>query len=134
VAELAVSGLDPLVWFAVGEHERLGRAALRAFVRADEGLGSIYLPTIVLADFTERLRSGELELENGYIVWEEALFSSGRFFPVDLTREIVRRASRLHTIPDQQDRLLIATALHLGCPLIIPDPERVAASGVVALW
>jgi PIN domain nuclease of toxin-antitoxin system len=134
MAELAVAGTHALIWYATGEQRRLGRSALRLFTRADEGSAAIYLPTIVLAEFSDQLRAGRVGLASGYTAWEEALFASGHFFPVDLTREIVRRAERLHGIPERLDRLLVATALHLGCPLIIPDPERVAASGVVAIW
>lgn len=134
MVELAVTGVEGLVWFAVGEHSRLGRAALRLYHRADEGRAAIYLPTIVLAEFADDVRAGRLRLAHGYSAWEEAVFASGRYFPVDLTREIVRRADRLHGIPNRHSRLLVATALHLGCPLITPDSEIVTASGVVTIW
>lgn len=134
MAEFAVAGTEALVWYATGEHQRLGRPGLRLFTRADEGLASIYLPTIVLAEFSDCLRAGAISLGHGYAAWEEALFASGHFFPVGLTREIVRRADRLHGVADRRDRLLVATALHLGCPLITPEPEQFAATGVVAVW
>jgi PIN domain nuclease of toxin-antitoxin system len=132
--ELAVTGAHALIWYATGEHQRLGRSALRFFSRADEGNAAIYLPTVVLAEVSEQVRAGRIWMENGYSVWEEELFASGRFFPVELTREVVRRADRLHGIPEHGTRILAATALQLGCPLITPDPESVAASGVVAIW
>jgi predicted nucleic acid-binding protein len=134
MTELAVTGTSALIWYATGEHQRLGRAALRFLSRADEGQAAIYLPTIVLAEFSEQLRAGRVALAYGYAAWEEALFASGRFFPVDLTREVIRRADRLHSLPERRHRLLAATALHLGCPLITADPEIGAVSGVVTVW
>lgn len=134
MAEFAVSSAPALIWYASGQHQRLGRAALRFFTRADDGVATIYLPTLVLAEFADQLRTGRIALEGGYASWEEALFASGRFFPVELTREIVRRADRLHSIDPPGDRLLAATALQLGCPLITPRPEALAASGVLAVW
>jgi predicted nucleic acid-binding protein len=134
MAEFAVASTPALIWYATREHQRLGRAALRFFTRADDGAATIYIPTLVLAELSDQIRAGRLALEGGYASWEEALFSSGRYFPIELTREVVRRADRLLSIEPPGDRLLAATALQLGCPLITPRSEALAASGVLAVW
>jgi hypothetical protein len=68
------------------------------------------------------------------VAWEEALFSSGRYFPIDLTRDVVRTAERLYGIPERGDRLIAASAVELGAPLITRDPEITKAAGVTTIW
>ncbi len=132
--KLAVTDTHALIWFASGAHRRLGRAALRLFERADEGHAAIYIPTLVLVEVAENVRLGRITLETGFLAWEEALFASGHFLPVDLTRAIVRSAETLYEIPERGERMIAATAVVLDCPLITRDPQIAAAARVSAVW
>ncbi len=132
--DLAVTDTHALIWYATGAHRRLGREARRLFERADDGQAAIYIPTLVLVEIAENARLGRVALEMGFLAWEEALFASGHFFPIDLTREIVRSAETLYEIPERGDRLIAATAVVLECPLITRDPQIAAAAGVEAVW
>lgn len=134
MADLAVTDTHALVWYATGVRRRLGRQARDFFERADHGRAGIYVPTIVLVEISENVNLGRIGLETGFLAWEEALFGSGHYFPVELSRDIVRVADGLHGIPERGDRLIAATALHLGCALITRDREMGAMAGVRTIW
>ncbi len=134
MADLAVTDTHALVWFAAGAHRKLGRNARRVFERADAGVAAIYVPTIVLVEVAENVRVGRIELGRTYANWEAELFSAGKYLPVDLTREIVRAADRLYAIPERADRLIAATAVVLGCPLLTRDPAIGRVAIVEVVW
>lgn len=131
---LAVADTHALVWYARGKHHKLGRDARRAFDEAVHGTGGIYVPVLVLVELAEMVRRGDLRVPDGFTRWAEALFATGRFFPVELSWEIVRRAETLAAIPERGDRLIAATAAQLECPLLTRDPEIAAAAGVETVW
>ena len=134
MAELAVSDTHALVWYATGQKRRLGSEALRSFQRADAGEGSIYVPTISLAETAELTHRRRIDLGMTFAEWEATLFASGNYFPADLTREVVIAAERLFAIPERTDRLIAATAQWLELPLITRDGEIGASAAVEVIW
>jgi predicted nucleic acid-binding protein len=54
---------------------------------------------------------------------------------VPLNRRIVQTLARVDRlqVPDLPDRIIAATALHLGVPLVSRD-ARIRASGVATVW
>lgn len=82
----------------------------------------------------EAARRGVVALEGGASAWAQGLFSTGSFFPVDLTMEIVLKAEELYAIPERGDRLIAATAAFLELPLITRDPDVEAVAGVDVIW
>lgn len=132
--DIAVADTHALIWYAQGRLKKLGGEARRLFERADRGHAVIYLPTLSLAELGESVRAGKAALPGGLSGWMEALLSSRSFFTMDLTWEIVLRAQSLYAIPERGDRLIAATAAHLGYPLITRDPEITAAAGVEVIW
>lgn len=132
--EVAVTDTHSLVWYGGGVMRRLGRDARRLFERADAGRAAIFVPTICLVEIAENARLGRISLDGSFLAWEEALFGSGHFFPIDLTRDVVRTAEELHGIPERGDRLIAASAVHLGAPLITRDPEIQTTAGVTTVW
>ena len=133
MTQLAVIDTHALVWWAKQERRRLGRRARRMFERVDGGLAALYVPTLVLDELGELARRGIITLSGGLAGWSRALFSSGRYFPADLTVEVVLRAESLRGIPEPHDRLIAATALLLGYPLVTKD-ARIAEAGVDVMW
>jgi predicted nucleic acid-binding protein len=47
--------------------------------------------------------------------------------------DVVLQAESLRGIPEPHDRLIAATALHLGHPLVTKD-KRIAEAGVNVMW
>lgn len=73
-------------------------------------------------------------LAEPFSVWCEGLFSSGRFFPAPLSLGTVLCAEELYAITERSDRLIAATAAHLGLPLVTRDPEIGSAAGIQIIW
>jgi len=132
--QVAVTDAHGLIWYAMGPGRRLGRAARALFVRADRGEATIYVPTLVLVEIAEAVRRGALRFDGGFSRWARALLSSGRFVAVDLSADVVLEAEGLYAIRERGDRLIAATAVHLGCPLITRDPALARVPSVTTVW
>ena len=127
-----VTDSHPLIWYASGQERRLGRRARDAFAAADDGLAVIFLPALALVEVLEAIRTGVFRTPRPVSQWVDGLFSTGNFQFAPLTREAILAGERLYSIPERGDRLIAATAVALGLPLISRDPD-IARSGVVEL-
>jgi PIN domain nuclease of toxin-antitoxin system len=134
MAIVAVADTHALIWYADGRWHKLGREARRAFEQVNEGDGAIFVPTLAMVELGEAVRRRQVALPEGVGRWGDQLFATGRFFPVELTWSIVKRSEELLGIPERGDRLIAATAVELGYPLITRDHEIIAASGVETIW
>jgi len=134
MTEIAVTDTHGLIWYARAEWKKLGPEARKVYASAEEGRAAIYVPTLVLAEISEAARRGSIRFPGGFPHWVGRLFSSGGFLPVDLTLNIVLRADELYEIPERGDRLIAATAAHLGYPLLARDPEIGRVAGVQVVW
>ena len=131
---IAVTDTHGLIWYARRRWRSLGTEARSLFEAADQGRATIYVPTIVLVEVLEAARRGILDLAHGAKAWSTALFSTGHFFPVELSLTIVLRAEDFHAIRERGDRLIAATAAELGYPLISRDPDIERHTGVRVIW
>jgi PIN domain nuclease of toxin-antitoxin system len=128
-----VTDTHPLIWYAQSLPRKLGRRARRAFEKAEAGQVVIYVPSMVLVESLELVRRGMVKLRLAPQDWFAALFDTGGFVNVDLTRDVVLAAHELYAIPERSDRLIAATARSLGLPLITRDPA-IGAAGVEVVW
>jgi len=118
------------VWYVRGR--RVGRAAARALREIDRGASRGWIPAVLaveLALLRERRRSeiGVPELESTLERNTEI-----RALPLDLAQ--VREFALLPAVRDPFDRLIIAAARSLRCPLLSAD-DAIAASGLVqVIW
>jgi PIN domain nuclease of toxin-antitoxin system len=131
---LAMTDTHALIWYAGQRWNKLGREARRAFEQVDDGNGAIFVPALAMVELGEAVRRGQVKLPNGIVPFGRQIFSSGRFIPVDLTWEVVQRAEELLAIPERGDRLIAATALEFGYPLITRDPAIAAAAELEIIW
>jgi PIN domain nuclease of toxin-antitoxin system len=127
----AVTDTHALIWMASDER-RVGGRARQLFASASAGEAQLFVPTLALVEIGEAVHRGRFSPAAGFDEWVRELLSAPGFRAVDLTLAIVRRANGLYAIPERGDRLLVATALELGCPLISRD-RTIAASGLVAI-
>jgi PIN domain nuclease of toxin-antitoxin system len=134
MAVVAVADTHALIWYADGRWHKLGRQARHAFEQVTNGNGAIFVPALVMVELGEASRRRQVDLPEGVARWGDRLFATGRFFPVDLTWAIVKRSEELLVIPERGDRLIAATAVELGYPLITRDHEIAAAAGVETIW
>lgn len=135
---IAVTDTHALIWAATGKSRKIGSLARRYFQRADSGKGdvAIYVPTVSLVEISEAVDRRRISLNMSLTKWVQALFAAGPYIPVDLTTEVVIAAQELRSIPERRDRLIAASAMVLGCPLLSRDPEIARHSGgrVKVIW
>ncbi len=132
--EIAVTDAHALIWYAQSERRKLGSVARRIFDAADARKAVVYVPALVLAEVGESIQKGNIQLAQPFSAWADKLLATKHFVPVDLTWDVVLRAEELYEIPERGDRLIAATAAHLGFPLITRDPEIARAAGVEVVW
>jgi PIN domain nuclease of toxin-antitoxin system len=130
----AVTDTHALIWYAMGPGRRLGRQARARFARAESRQALIYVPVIVLVEVAEAIHRGVVRCDRGYRRWTDQLLGSGGFLAVDLTAAIVREAESLYAVPERGDRLIAATAVHLGYPLITKDPALAKLPALKTIW
>jgi PIN domain nuclease of toxin-antitoxin system len=128
---LYVTDTHALIWHAAGRARKLGRRARAAYAAAEEGRAAIYVPAVALVELLGRIRSGVLRPAMPVSDWLDALFGAGPYLFAPLTLEVIEAGETLHRIPERGDRLIVATALALGCPLITRDS---AIEGVEVIW
>ncbi len=125
--------LDTHAWiYAVAEPKRLGKAGQRALARADAvGVSAISLWEVAVLVEKERIT-----LDRELLPWTQAALADPRFVLLPLSPAVIATAHGLRGALDGDpgDRLIAATALLEGAPLVTKD-ARIAASGVVpVVW
>ncbi len=128
-----VTDTHSLIWYSEGRVRKLGRRARKAFEQAESGTALIHVPVLVLVEILSRVRAGHLRLASPAVEWVRGLFELGGFVEADLTTEVVLVSHGLYAIPERGDRLIAATAVALGHPLITRDPA-IAKAGIPVVW
>ena len=134
--DLAVSDAHALIWAASGNLRKLGRNARSFFERVDSGGAALYVPTHALLEIGEAHAAGDFSLseDTPFDEWVDRLTRSGKYIPVELSVEIVRRAQEFYAIPERGDRIVVATASVMDCPLITRDSEITGIVGIEVVW
>lgn len=133
---IAVTDTRPLIRYATGKFDQIGRKALKVFQGADneEGDRLVRVPTVCLAESFALIQAGRIELKAPFEHWVQELSRNRSFIISDLTSEIVVQASKLLQIKDPFDKLIAATAICLDLPLITQDDKIIKANVVEILW
>lgn len=110
-----------LVW-ALDNDARLGRQARAAIERASEA-GSVFVSAITPWEIASLVQKGRLALTEDVGAWLETVLAMPALRLAALEPAIavdsVRLPGTLHA--DPADRIIIATARHLGSPLLTAD-------------
>jgi PIN domain nuclease of toxin-antitoxin system len=111
-----------VLWLDSGD-ERLGEATQRVIDAAWKTGGRILLSAISVWEIAVLVDKGFIELDLPVEEWVERFLDRPGLEAVALDHATAARAYRLHHLEhrDPADRLLIASAIGLGCPLVTHD-------------
>jgi len=134
VAEALVLDTHPVLFYAGNDRRKLGRVARTFFEELEQGEGTGYVPAPVVMESGFLLKRGTIDHPLGLRSWWRAMERTG-LIQVDLTAEDVLAAAELDwSHPDPFDRLIVATALRLGLPLLTRDAAIAEWGGVEVVW
>lgn len=123
-----------LIWYLLSD-SRLSIVALSLLDEIFQGGDSVGIPSICLVEIVylvEKRRVPDLTLD----LIQRELRERDRFFVVvPLDEQIALHVADIDrlTVPELPDRVIAATALHLGVPLITRD-HKIHASGIKTIW
>ena len=129
-----VTDTHGLIWY-LEDSPRLGPAARRAFDACDRGEIVIYIPTICLVEIVYLQEKGRIPADLKAQLDTELQAGTSGLFLVALTAEVANAVARVPRakVPDMPDRIIAATALHLGLPLISRD-RKIQLADVNTTW
>jgi len=130
----AVLDTHAAIWYFHRSRE-LSSAALQSIRRAVEGGRPVYVSAISLVETIYLVERGRLPLEalQRLEAGLKDAASGLRVQPVDEdVAQAVHRVPRV-VVPDMPDRIIAATALHLGLPLVTRD-RRIQSAGIKTIW
>ena len=114
------------------QHPALGRRAARILREADAGLEHIYISAITLMEVLYLAEAGRIDLPLAELV---ALVTHSRNYEiVPIDADIVLAAIGIKDVPELHDRILAATAVHLGVPILTGDRVIAACQSVQTTW
>ncbi len=129
-----VTDTHSLIWYLLDD-PRLGPVARGCFEACDRGESIIYVPTICLVEIIYLQEKGCIPAEMYRLL--QAIVQSGLagIFVTDLSASVVEMLPNVprNDVPDLPDRIIAATALHLGLPLISRD-RKIRLSAVDTIW
>lgn len=130
----AITDTHGLIWYLEND-PRLGPDAALVFSACDQGQSWVYVPTICLVEIVYLQEKGRIPA-NLKTTFDSKL-KAGRsgLKLADLTVGVVNAMTQIarSEVPDMPDRIIAATAFHLGLPLISKD-RRIRSSIVTTIW
>jgi PIN domain nuclease of toxin-antitoxin system len=106
------------------------------FQAADAGVHQIVVPAIVLVEFVYLVEKGRLEPERVDQLFALLATPDGSYTVASLDAAVAQALRRVPRalVPEMPDRIITATALALGLPLITRDGMIRQAGLVLTIW
>jgi PIN domain nuclease of toxin-antitoxin system len=133
-ASAVVADTHTFIWY-VGDSPLLSSNALNALEAATEAGLAIVVSAISFVELQYLVEKGTVAQEVFATLMTEVRSDNSAIdvYPIDLTVvEAMPKVPRSE-VPDMPDRLIAATALALGVPVVTKD-ERIRQSSVATIW
>lgn len=126
---MIVADTHALLWWILSPQD-LSRPARRAL---DDS--AIAVAAITCFEIARLVHRGRVTLDLPVVEWLHNVFALPKVAFLPLTIEVTATAASLpDPIRDPVDRLIVATALHQGVPLVTKDHKIIAAEVVRTIW
>lgn len=110
----------------------LGRRAAHTLGEADDGLHHIYLSAITLMEVLYLSEAKRIDLNLGNLISHISGSANYEIVPVDAN--IVLAAVSVDDVPELHDRIIVATAKHLGAMILTSDAVIERSRHVETIW
>jgi PIN domain nuclease of toxin-antitoxin system len=114
---------------------RLSEQVYSLIDRAAAGGTPTYISAVSLVEVVYLVERGRIQA-NAYDLFTSELENENRAFtvvPLDPQVATALRRIPRTVVPDMPDRIIAATALHLGLPLVTRD-RRLQSAGIQTIW
>lgn len=131
-----VSDTHSLLWY-LNDSTKLSDDALSAFEQSERSGSQIYVPAIVLIELRYLVEKGRDISESDFrLIISELNNDSSALTFAPLNQQIAESIEQIPrlTVPDMPDRIIAATALTLGLPLISKDSQIRKLTNVKVIW
>lgn len=131
---VAVADTHAVIWYLFGD-PRLSTPAKQVFEEAASGGNTIGLSSITLAEIVYLAEKGRIPASTFERIIAELNRTDGVLVELPVDRNIITALATIDrsNIPDLPDRLIAATAVWAGAPLITRD-AKIQASGLTTIW
>jgi PIN domain nuclease of toxin-antitoxin system len=129
-----VTDTHSLIWYLTNSL-RLSPAASAAFDSCDRGEATIFVPTMCLVEIVFLQEKGRIPADLKAKLDTVLKTGTSGLVVADLTAEVAEAVAQIPgtDVPDMPDRIIAATALYLGIPLVSRD-RAIQASKVTTIW
>jgi PIN domain nuclease of toxin-antitoxin system len=130
----AVTDTHGLIWY-LEDSPRLSAAAREVFAACDRGSALVFVLTICLVEIVYLEEKGRIPTALRAELETHLRDGTSGLVLAPLTREVAEALPRVPRgkVPDMPDRVIAATAVQLGLPLISRD-RRIELSAVATIW
>jgi PIN domain nuclease of toxin-antitoxin system len=130
-----VTDTHAFYWHLTGD-ARLSPVASLILTGADQGHHRIWVPSITLVEMVYLVERGRLAADAVARVFQLLGKEDGSYAVANLDMAVTLSLARVPRaeVADMPDRIIVATALHLGLPLISRDEAIQRAAVVPVVW
>ena len=131
---VAVADTHAVIWYLYGD-SRLSALARQLFAEAARQGDVVSISSMTLAEVLYLVEKGRISATALNVILTELNSTTSVLMETPLGRHVVAAMSTISraSIPELPDRVIAATALHLGVPLISRD-LKIQLSGITTTW